>query len=54
MEGHFFVSREVASAWPSLHPQANLFSVEEAAELGRALASAIRSIAGEQEPQRHS
>lgn len=52
-DGFFFVSREVASAWPSLHPQAVLLSVQEAAELGRAVARAIRSIAGEQEPQRH-
>ncbi len=48
-DGHFFVSYDVASTWPSLHPKAVLLSVEEAAELGRALASAIRSIAGEQE-----
>jgi alkylmercury lyase len=53
-DGHFFVSHSVASTWPSLHPKAVLLSVEEAAELGRGLASAIRSIAGEQEPQRHS
>ncbi len=47
-DGHFFfVSHDVASTWPSLHPKAVLLSVEEAAELGRALASAIRSIAGE-------
>ncbi len=48
-DGHFFVSYDVASTWPSLHPKAVLLSVEEAAELGRALASAIRSVAGEQE-----
>jgi alkylmercury lyase len=53
-DGHFFVSHSVASTWPSLHPKAVLLSVEEAAELGRGLASAIRSIVGEQEPQRHS
>ncbi len=53
-DGHFFVSHSVASTWPSLHPRAVLLSVEEAAELGRGLASAIRSIAGEREPQRHS
>jgi alkylmercury lyase len=53
-DGHFFVSHSVASSWPSLHSKAVLLSVEEAAELGRGLASAIRSIAGEQEPQRHS
>ena len=52
-DGHFFVSHSVASTWPSLHPRAVLLSVEEAAELGRGLASAIRSIVGEQEPQRH-
>ena len=52
-DGHFFVSHDVASTWPSLHPKADLLSLEEAAELGRGLASAIRSIAGEQEPQRH-
>ena len=45
--GHFFVSHDVASAWPSLHPKAVLLSMEEAAELGRVLAKAIRSIAGE-------
>ncbi len=53
-DGHFFVSHHVASTWPSLHPKAVLLSLEEAAELGRGLASTIRSIAGEQEPQRHS
>jgi alkylmercury lyase len=49
-DGLFFASREVASTWPSLHPKAVLLSIEEAAQLGRALASAFRSIAGEQEP----
>ena len=53
-DGHFFVSHSVASTQGSLHPKSVLLSVEEAAELGRVLASAIRSIAGEQEPQRHS
>jgi len=53
-DGHFFVSHSVASTQGSLHPKVVLLSVEEAAELGRVLASAIRSIAGEQEPQRHS
>jgi alkylmercury lyase len=53
-DGHFFVSHSVASTWPSLHPRAVLLSLEEAAELGRVLASSIRFIAGEQEPQRHS
>lgn len=42
--GHFFVSREVASAWPSLHPQAVLLPVEEAAELGRELARQVFAI----------
>jgi alkylmercury lyase len=45
-DGYFFVSREVASAWPSLHPKAVLLDVSEAAQLGWALASAIRSLAG--------
>ncbi|HLZ61092.1 MAG TPA: organomercurial lyase [Ktedonosporobacter sp.] len=45
-DGYFFVSHEVASAWPSLHPSAVLLDVEEAAALGRALASTIRSLAG--------
>ena len=53
-DGHFFMSHSVASTWPSLHPKSVLLSVAEAAELGWGLASAIRSIAGEQEPQRHS
>jgi alkylmercury lyase len=44
--GFFFVSREVASAWPSLHPSAVLLDVSEAASLGRALASTILSLAG--------
>lgn len=52
-DGFFFVSHEVAATWPHLHPQAVLLTVEEAAELGRGLATTIRSIAGEQEPQRH-
>jgi alkylmercury lyase len=47
--GYFFVSHEVASAWPSLHPQAVLLSLEEAFELGRVLANVIRSITGKQE-----
>jgi len=45
-DGFFFVSHEVASTWPSLHPKAVLLSVEEAAQLGRVFASAIRSQAG--------
>src|SRR5258708_4371574 len=52
-DGLFFASREVASTWPSLHQSAILLSTEEAAQLGRALASAFRSIAGEPEPERH-
>ena len=51
-DGLFFVSRDVAAAWPSLHPQAVLLTVEEAAQLGRALASTIHSLAGEQEQQK--
>ena len=50
-DGFFFVSREIAAAWPSLHPQAVLLTVEEAAQLGRDLASTIRSLADEQEQQ---
>ena len=50
-DGLFFVSRDVAAAWPRLHPQAVLLTVEEAAQLGRELASTIRSLAGEQEQQ---
>jgi alkylmercury lyase len=45
-DGFFFVSREVASTWPSLHPKAVVLSVEEAAQLGRAFASTLRSLAG--------
>jgi alkylmercury lyase len=52
-DGFFFVSREVASAWPSLHPKAVLLSVEEAAQVGLVMARAIRSLAGSQEPERH-
>ena len=51
MQGHFFGEREVASAWPSLHLQAVLLSVEEAASLGRALARRI--LAFEQESDNH-
>jgi alkylmercury lyase len=46
-DGLFFVSRDVAAAWPALHPQAVLLTVEEAAQLGRDLATTIRSLAGE-------
>jgi len=43
--GHFFVDREHASAWPDLHPEAVLLSVEDAARLAEALASAARRYA---------
>jgi hypothetical protein len=52
-DGLFFASHEVASTQGSLHQSAVLLSVEEAAQLGRVMASAIRSIAGEQEPERY-
>jgi alkylmercury lyase len=42
--GHCFVSHEVASAWPFLHPKAVLLSVEEAAELGRVMARHILAL----------
>jgi alkylmercury lyase len=45
-DGLFFASHEVASTQGFLHPQAVLLDVAEAAQLGRALASAIRSQAG--------
>lgn len=45
LQGHFFVSHEVASAWPSLHPQAVLLTVEEAAQLGRELARQFLALA---------
>jgi alkylmercury lyase len=44
-DGFFFVSRDVAAAWPHLHRQAVLLTVEEAAQLGRELASTFRSLA---------
>jgi len=40
--GHFFVDRERASAWPDLHPEAVLLSVEDAAHLAREIANASR------------
>ena len=40
--GHFFVDRESASAWPGLHPEAVLLSVEDAAHLAREIANASR------------
>jgi len=51
MQGHFFATHEAAVAWPELHPQAVLLSVEEAASLGRALARRI--LAFEQESDNH-
>ena len=45
-DGFFFVSREVAAAWPSLHPSAVLLDVAQAAQLGRELANTIHSLAG--------
>ena len=42
--GYFFVSRDVASIWPSLHPKAVLLSVEEAAQLGRELARHVPAL----------
>jgi hypothetical protein len=43
--GHYFVSREAATTWPGLHPEAVLLSVEDAARLAEALASAARRYA---------
>jgi hypothetical protein len=43
--GHFFVDREHASAWPSLHAEAVLLSVEDAVHLASALANAARRYA---------
>jgi hypothetical protein len=40
--GHFFVDREHASAWPDLHPDAVLLSVDEAAQLAHEIAKAAR------------
>src|SRR5260370_2193985 len=51
LQGHFFATREAAATWPSLHPQAVLLSVEEAASLGRSLARRI--LAFEQESDNH-
>jgi len=48
--GHFFVDREYASAWPGLHPEAVLLSVEEAAHLARAIAEAACGYAAEVQP----
>ena len=41
----YFVSREAATTWPGLHPEAVLLSVEDAARLAEALASAARTYA---------
>jgi hypothetical protein len=43
--GHFFVDREHAAAWPGLHPEAVLLSLEDATDLARAIAEATRSSA---------
>jgi len=43
-DGRFFVSHDVASTWPSLHPQAVLLSMEEAAQLGREMARQILAL----------
>jgi alkylmercury lyase len=48
LQGHFFASRDVAASWPSLHPGAVLFSIEEAAQLAREMARRILAL--EQEP----
>jgi alkylmercury lyase len=48
-DGLFFVSHEVAAAWPHLHPAAVLLDVTEAAHIGRELANSIRSLVGSQE-----
>jgi hypothetical protein len=52
LQGHFFVSREAASARPSLHPQALLLPMEEAAQLGREVARQFLAL--EQEPDGRS
>jgi len=52
LQGHFFASREVAAAWPGLHPAAVLFSVEEAAQLGREMARHILAL--EQKAEEHN
>ena len=43
--GHFFVDREHASAWPDLHPEAVLLSVEDAVHLAHEIANAARRYA---------
>src|SRR6266702_3570103 len=47
--GHYFVSREAATTWPGLHPEAVLLSVEDAARLAEALANAARTYAEKSE-----
>jgi alkylmercury lyase len=44
-DGLFFVSHEVAAAWPRLHPAAVLLDVAEAVHVGRELAHTIHSLA---------
>jgi len=51
-QGHFFASRDVAAGWPSLHPQAVLLSMEEAAQLGREMARRILAL--EHDPEGHA
>lgn len=50
-DGHFFVSHDVASSWPSLHPQAVVLSVEEAAQVGRELARQLLALEQERGDQ---
>jgi alkylmercury lyase len=47
--GFFFVSHDVAAAWPSLHPNTVLLDVSEAGQLGRQLARTLLALAGEPE-----
>lgn len=47
--GHFFVDCEHASAWPGLHPEAVLLSVEDAAHLAREIANAAHGYAEQAE-----
>lgn len=55
LQGHFFASREVAAAFPSLHPHMTLLSVEEAAQLGREMSRRILALEQEQqEPNQYS
>ncbi len=51
--GHFFVDQEHASAWPDLHPEAVLLSVEDAVSLAREIANAARRYA-EKMPTGHA